>query len=144
MPYCPSCGTEYVDGAVVCTDCQGSLMAGSLPDSADDAELVGWVEVVGVPNQVAGVMLRGVLEASDIPVRVEEHTIPAYGAVPSSWNADSWGAILVPAEHLDAASELVQEYVDSLTDAPSDDVGEPDRPEPDASPDDTDHGDDDR
>ncbi len=38
MPYCPECFTEYVEGAVECTDCRVPLQPG-LPPAPSSAEL---------------------------------------------------------------------------------------------------------
>ncbi|MBT3267822.1 DUF2007 domain-containing protein [Candidatus Poribacteria bacterium] len=125
MRSCPACGTEYTDKAVVCSDCQASLVDGpaeATPDSS--VEFVRWERVYGPPDQVAALMLQGVLEAEEIPVRVEASTMAAYGALRSSLKADSWGALLVPAERAEEATRLIEEYLQGI-DAdppPSDDT----------------------
>jgi hypothetical protein len=109
MPFCPSCGAEFVPGRVICPDCHISLTEEPLP--VPEVEQVKWEKVIGVENQVAGVMLTGVLQSAEIPVYLEERTIPAYGAVPSSWSEDSWGDLYVPHEYFDTASDLVADYL---------------------------------
>ncbi|MDA1191895.1 MAG: DUF2007 domain-containing protein [Candidatus Poribacteria bacterium] len=78
-----------------------------------NVELIRWTSLTGVPHQVAAVMLMGVLEASDIPARLEEHTIPAYG-LPSIVRGDAWGEVFVPQEHLDDARSIMEEYLAQL------------------------------
>jgi hypothetical protein len=115
MRSCPSCGAEYTDKAVTCSDCQGTLVDGPADTAPDaEAELVRWERVYGAPDQVAAVMLQGVIEAEDIPVRVEANTLAGYGPLFSSMKADSWGSILVPAEHAEEATRLIDDYLQGL------------------------------
>ncbi len=117
MRSCPACGAEYTEKAVVCSDCQGTLVDGPADvASDDDVELVRWERVHGPPDQVAAVMLQGVLEAEDIPVRVEANTLAGYGPLFSSLKADSWGSILVPHEHMEEATRLIDDYLQSIAD----------------------------
>ncbi|MEO2004060.1 MAG: DUF2007 domain-containing protein [Candidatus Poribacteria bacterium] len=122
MRSCPACGAEYTDTAIVCSDCQGTLTDGPAEVHADPSvEFVRWERVYGAPDQVAAVMLEGVLEAADIPVCVEAHTMAAYGPLPSSLKADSWGSLLVPAEDLDEAKRLIDDYLQGVAEGFADD-----------------------
>ena len=114
MRSCPSCGAEYTEKAVVCSDCQGTLVDGPAEVASGDVELVRWERVHGPPDQVAAVMLQGVLEAHEIPVRVEANTLAGYGPLFSSLTADSWGSILVPAEHAEEATRLIDDYLQAI------------------------------
>ena len=115
MRSCPACGAEYTDKAVVCSDCQASLVDGPAAATLDSAvELVRWERVYGPPDQVAALMLQGVLEAEEIPVRVEVGTMAAYGALRSSLKADSWGELFVPAERAEEATRLIDEYLEGI------------------------------
>ena len=109
MSFCPVCGAEYVESAVTCSDCPARLVEGDPPDT--EPEVITWERIAGVPNQVAGVMLLGVLEAASVPARLEEHSIPAYGAIPSTWSQESWGTLVVPQEHVAQASALIDEFI---------------------------------
>ena len=127
MRSCPSCGAEYTEKAVVCSDCQGTLVDGPAePASDSNVELVRWERVYAAEDQVAAVMLQGVLDAEDIPVRVEANTLAGYGLLLNS-KAESWGAILVPVEHAEQAALLIEDYLAGIdaddADADSDDEG---------------------
>ncbi|MAF10148.1 hypothetical protein CMK11_06815 [Candidatus Poribacteria bacterium] len=119
MRSCPACGAEYTDKAVVCSDCQASLVEGPAASTSATVELVRWERVYGPPDQVAALMLQGVLEAEEIPVRVEASTMAAYGALRSSLKAEAWGALLVPAERAEEATRLIDEYLEGIDADPS-------------------------
>jgi hypothetical protein len=117
MPVCPVCRAEYVEGAVVCSDCQASLADERDLPAAPAVERAHWVRLVAVPNPVAGVMLSGVLEAADIPARLEERTIPAHGVIPSTWHEQGRGDLCVLEEHAERARLLIEEYLARLDSA---------------------------
>lgn len=123
MRNCPACGAEYTDKAVVCSDCQISLVDGPAPATSDQGvELVRWEPVHSPPDQVAAVMLQGVLDAEDIPVRVEEHTLAGYGPLLNALKAGSWGSILVPAEHAEEATRLIDDYLQGVAEGSDEDA----------------------
>lgn len=130
MSLCPHCGADVRanvkkfhallsgGGASTCGECGGALEHARHEDAPVLVERIDWVKAVGAPHPVAGVMLMGVLEAAEIPARLEERSIPAYGAIPSSWNEDAWGIIYVPAEYAAEAAREIEAYLKALDLAP--------------------------
>ena len=117
MRSCPACGAEYTEKATVCSECQVTLVDGPAATAPDtDVELVRWERVYAAQDQVAAVMLRGVLEAENIPVRVEESTLAGYGPLLNAFKEESWGAILVPGEHAEEAALLIRAYMAGIDD----------------------------
>ncbi len=122
MSRCPHCGADVNNvsttasqgGASTCGECGGALEQTRHEDAPAMVERIDWVKAVGAPHPVAGVMLMGVLEAAEIPARLEERSIPAYGAIPSSWNEDAWGIIYVPAEYAAEATREIEAYLKAL------------------------------
>ena len=110
MPICPACGAEYVEGVVVCADCQMALVD-ELPEPPEDVELIRWKKLIGVPNQVVATLLIGVLEGADIPIRFQENSLLVHGTLPSSTRADSWADLFVPEEEFDRADAIVEEVL---------------------------------
>lgn len=113
MPFCPKCRAEYVEGTILCSDCQIELVDELPPE--DDVEMINWQVLQGVPNEVAGYVLKGVLEEADIKVYIRPLRIPGY-EVRGSWFKSNWGDLLVPDANLEEARGIIDEYMSSLPD----------------------------
>lgn len=95
--WCPSCGTEYVAGSLVCADCRVALTrdrpaAASPDDAGNDADLVEMGEYPKLHAQI----LRRRLESASIPVMLEPDDEGLY-------------TIVVPGEHADFAHAVINE-----------------------------------
>ncbi len=112
MPFCPECRAEYVEGTTLCVDCQVELVDELPPE--DDVEMIDWHVLQGVPNEILGRILKGVLEDYGIQVYLRALTIPWLDSIRSSWYRSHWGEILVPEENLEEAQKIVEEYMSSL------------------------------
>jgi len=112
MPFCPKCRAEYVEGVDTCEDCQVPLVAELPPRDVPD--YVDLVELQRVPDEVAGVMMKGVLENSGIEVVLWAAKIPAYNGIASTWSTYYWGKLLVPKEDLEISRKLLDDYLNSL------------------------------
>lgn len=112
MLYCPSCGGEYRDGFVECVDCGVALTAEPpVPPAPPDPgrELVAIYEA-GDPGEVA--LVESLLQDAAIPcVKKGEGLQDLFGAgrLGTGFNPIVGPiAILVPAEHEEAALELLE------------------------------------
>ncbi len=112
MPFCPKCRAEYVEGVDMCEDCQVSLVAELPPKDVPD--YVEIVELQRVPDEVAGVMMKGILENSGINVILRAAKIPAYNGIASTWSTAYWGKLLVPKEDLETSRKILDDYLNSL------------------------------
>ena len=112
MPFCPECRAEYVGGVEICSDCQVPLVA-ELP-SRDEADYIEFVELQQVPDEVSGVMMKGILESSGISVILRAAKIPWYNGIASTWSTHYWGKLLVPAEELETSRKILDDYLSSL------------------------------
>lgn len=108
MPFCPKCRAEYVEGVDTCEDCHVPLVAELPPKDVPD--YVELVEIQRVPDEVAGVMMKGVLENSGIGVVLLPAKIAGYN-IKSTWY---WGKLLVPKEDLEISRKLLDDYLNSL------------------------------
>ncbi len=74
-----------------------------------------WHAIESVPNEVAGNIIKSVLEEAGIAVYLRPHDTPAYGgALKGNAGKSEWGDVLVPADSLPQARECLKTYFDSL------------------------------
>ncbi len=112
MPFCPKCRAEYVEGVETCPDCQVPLVQ-ELPPK-DNVDYIELVELERVPDEVSGVMMKGILENSGISAVLRAAKIPWYNGIASTWSTYYWGQILVPKEDMERSRKIVDEYLKSL------------------------------
>jgi len=118
MAFCPKCRAEYIDEVKECPDCQVKLVD-VLPPK-DELEYVDLVELEKVPDEVSGVMMKGILENNGIDVVLKAAKIPWYDGIASTWSTYYWGLLLVPEDELEQSRKILDEYLGSLEDEDSD------------------------
>ena len=112
MPFCPECRAEYIEGVEKCPDCQVPLVQ-ELPPK-DDADYIEMVELQKVPDEVSGVMMKGILESNDIVTVLRSAKIPWYNGIASTWSTYYWGTLLVPKDELEISRKIIDDYLKSL------------------------------
>ncbi len=109
MPFCPECNTEYRTEITTCSSCQVELFPTAVPTA------VNWYAIQSVPNEVAGNILKDVLEREGIDVYLRCNEMPAHGgAIMGNAGKSDWGDVLVPAASVPRAYECLKNYFDSL------------------------------
>lgn len=101
--WCPSCGAEYRAGSVQCADCRVALVTDRplRPRGSDTGPFEddgAFVEIGEWPRLQAQILRRR-LETAGIPVMIEW----------SGTSGDATGLIVVPEEHGEFASAVVNE-----------------------------------
>ena len=122
MPFCPKCRAEYIEGVEECPDCHVSLVQ-ELPPK-DDLGYIELVELQRVPDEVSGVMMKGILESNDIDVILRSAKIPWYDGIASTWSTYYWGTLLVSKAELEKSRKILDEYLKSLEDADEEDLSD--------------------
>jgi len=122
MPFCPKCRAEYIEGVEECPDCHVSLVQ-ELPPK-DDVGYIELAELQRVPDEVSGVMMKGILESNDIDVILRSAKIPWYDGIASTWSTYYWGTLLVAKEELEKSRKILDEYLKSLEDADEEDLSD--------------------
>ncbi len=112
MPFCPECNTNHKDGVLTCPKCQEDLLPGLAPTQVPES--VDWYVVKSVPNEVAGLILKSVLEDDGIEVYLRSHEMPACGGIKGNATKSEWGDILVPTYSVQLARDCLKAYLDSL------------------------------
>ena len=97
---------------MTCSECNVDLLPSLVPTEGQGA--VDWYVVQSVPNEVAGYILKSVLEDEGIEVFLRSNEIPAYGGLKGTLVKSEWGDILVPTYSVQRALESIKEYFDSL------------------------------
>ena len=122
MPFCPKCRAEYIEGVKECPDCH-VLLVQELPPK-DDVGYIELAELQRVPDEVSGVMMKGILESNDIDVILRSAKIPWYDGIASTWSTYYWGTLLVAKEELEKSRKILDEYLKSLEDADEEDLSD--------------------
>lgn len=112
MPFCPKCRAEYLEEVETCPDCQVSLVQELPPE--DRVDYVDLVELQRVPNEISGIMMKGILDNSGINTVLRAAKIPWYDGIASTWSTYYWGKLLVPREELERSRRILDEYLSSL------------------------------
>lgn len=105
MPYCPTCGQEYVERIEVCPECRVRLQAEPPPDPGTPQEHVH--DVFETQDQSEADVIAGLLRANDIPFTmhsgVPQNVLPLH--------VDSMEAIRIAVADSDvaAARALIEE-----------------------------------
>ncbi|HGE71977.1 TPA: hypothetical protein ENX78_14155 [Candidatus Poribacteria bacterium] len=119
MPFCPKCRAEYIEGVEECPDCQ-VLLVDELPPK-EETEYVEMVELEKVPDEVSGVMMKGILVNNGIDAVLKAAKIPWYDGIASTWSTYYWGVLLVPEDELERSRKILDEYLKSLENDENDD-----------------------
>jgi hypothetical protein len=107
-----------VEGVEKCPECQIELVQ-ELPPK-DEVDYVDLVELQQVPDEVSGVMMKGILENNGVSVVLRAAKIPWYDGIASTWSTYYWGKILVPRQELERSRRILDEYLASLEDEGTD------------------------
>lgn len=112
MPFCPECNTDYKENVFTCSQCNEDLLPGLVPAQVPDK--VDWYVVESVPNEIAGLILKNVLEDEGIHVYLRTNEMPGYAGVKGNVGKSEWGDLLVPTYSVNQALECIKEYYDSI------------------------------
>ena len=115
MRYCPRCGTEYLDHAETCADCNVPLVAEEElevgPSSGPDepAELL-----CEVADGVEADLLVALLADEGIPARSSSNAETVH--IGFAEDHSGWGGIWVPRSHLPEARSLLRAFREASPD----------------------------
>ena len=112
MPFCPDCKRIYKEDKLTCEKCHVDLLPDLAPAHVPDA--VGWYIVYSVPNEVAGYILRSVLEDEGIQVYLRSNEMSFFGDIKGHPGRSEWGDLLVPSHSVRRAQDCIKAYYDSL------------------------------
>jgi len=111
MKYCTECGTEYLDTAEKCSDCQSSELVSREEvrrrglQLATDRDTRRFVAAGNAEDPLSQEVLVKVLEAEKIPVFARSRS--AGSVAPLTGPAREWWEILVPEDLVDRARKIL-------------------------------------
>lgn len=119
--YCPRCGTEFDDQALVCWPCHTRLVdrpepGTEVPAPDDGGEERVWIDLRAVylaPDEFSALAVQRVLADAEIVSRVRSVQLPWADGLVSNIKG-YWGEVLVPPEDVEHARELIDEYLKSI------------------------------
>ena len=111
MPYCPTCGYEYLPTVKECPEC-GIALVDEPPEGApqDPAITEPLVAVYEAPDELMSVMVRDLLEDADIPVVTQSGLVPWHDDM--RFTASGFHSrLLVFESHADEARRHIAAYL---------------------------------
>ncbi|NWG27971.1 MAG: DUF2007 domain-containing protein [Ignavibacteriaceae bacterium] len=82
MPVCPNCKYEYINGIVICPDCNTPLVDAIELNNYSDLSEEDWVLIYTTFSEIEATMLKENLENAEIPASVlsqRDSSFPAPG-----------------------------------------------------------------
>lgn len=106
MPVCPQCKSEYLEGIMICADCNLKLVDPSVLKEPERLVENDWVIVYTSGQEYEVEMLKGILESADIETSIlsqADHNFPTPGNL-------SVVKLLVRKNNIEAAVEYIEEF----------------------------------
>ena len=103
MPFCPSCGYEYVAGIKKCPDCGVDLV-----DELPPEEKMVSIYVAEDSNEAA--IVRGILDESGIPIAERADVNKDLNVFESPIEEED---IQVPSSRVEEAKQILEEYLEA-------------------------------
>jgi hypothetical protein len=116
MPVCPNCKYEYVDGIVICPDCNTPLVDSAELKKYPELSEEDWALVFTSFSEIEADMLKGNLESAGINSSVlsqKDSSFPAPGNL-------SVVKLFVKKADVAAALEFIQKFKSDLPDSQED------------------------
>lgn len=124
MAYCPTCRREYDDDVTSCPEDQSELVADLPFQTIESDDGTVWVEIASVGTEDEATLLRGFLEAEEIPAQIESLK---FTMEPVNFGQLGDIRVYVPARHETRAFDLIRQrelsYVSLRDDQISTDEG---------------------
>ncbi|MDP8255411.1 MAG: DUF2007 domain-containing protein [Candidatus Alcyoniella australis] len=117
MRYCPKCGAEYVDEALICNDCEVALVDTKPQPAADEHDEL--VDVYTPSNRIELELARAALEEQGIDCVVADHE--TLNALLSEGIATVNVRLQVPSAQLEQAQGIIKQIVEA---GPVQDLGD--------------------
>lgn len=124
MAYCPECRRQYDDDVSTCPEDQSELVEELTYQTIESDDGTIWVEIASVGTEDEATLLRGFLEAEEIPAQIESLK---FTMEPVNFGQLGDIRVYVPARHEDKAFNLIRDrelsYVSLRDDEISTDEG---------------------
>jgi len=109
MPFCPKCKYEYREGITRCPDCDLPLKAHLREEPEPEPMEDEWVDLGSVSDVTEANVVKGVLEASGIPVWLKSDASVSSLPVLQRVGPISEVVICVPESRVEEANKVLRE-----------------------------------
>lgn len=125
MAYCPTCRRQYDDDVTNCPEDSDSLVEELPYQTIESDDGTVWVEIASVGTEDEATLLRGFLEAEEIPAQIESLK---FSMEPVNFGQLGDIRVYVPAQHEARAFELIRSRETSSVNLRDDQVSTDDGP----------------
>ncbi len=112
MPFCPSCGYEYVAGTKTCADCGVGLVAA--PQAVQEPEETEWVALPSLPGTLYAEMVKEALLGAGIPAWIRQDGVSGALGSKGTGAVGSQAVLVVPKRYRRRAETILHQMLDHI------------------------------